>query len=68
MLAIESQQTEELNVALLRRCMSNDPDACHELFTRYNRRIFNTAYRMCIAGSQASGATPKFLLGSAGSP
>ena len=52
MLAIESQPTEEVNVALLNRCVSNDPDACNELFARYNRRIFNTAYR--ILGEEAS--------------
>jgi RNA polymerase sigma-70 factor (ECF subfamily) len=62
MLAIESQQTEELNVALLRRCMSNDPDACHELFTRYNRRIFNTAYRMLGEDSSAEDALQETLL------
>jgi RNA polymerase sigma-70 factor (ECF subfamily) len=50
--AIESQSNEEINVAVLHRCMSNDPDACNELFTRYNRRIFNTAYR--ILGEEAS--------------
>ena len=52
MLAIESQPNEEVNVALLNRCLSNDPDACNELFTRYNRKIFNTAYR--ILGEEAS--------------
>jgi RNA polymerase sigma-70 factor, ECF subfamily len=52
MLAIESQQNEEVNAALLNRCLSDDPDACNELFTRYNRRIFNTAYR--ILGEEAS--------------
>ena len=50
--AIESQSTEAVNVALLRRCMTKDPDACSELFARYNRRIFNTAYR--ILGEEAS--------------
>jgi RNA polymerase sigma-70 factor, ECF subfamily len=49
---IESQPSEEINVALLRRCMSNDPDACSELFAQYNRRIYNTAYR--ILGEEAS--------------
>jgi len=52
MLATESQPNEEVNVALLNRCLSNDPDACNELFARYNRRIFNTAYR--ILGEEAS--------------
>jgi RNA polymerase sigma-70 factor (ECF subfamily) len=52
MLAIEPQPTEEVNVALLRRCLSNDPEAYNELFNRYNRRILNTAYR--ILGEEAS--------------
>jgi RNA polymerase sigma-70 factor (ECF subfamily) len=52
MLAIEPQPTEEVNVALLHRCLSNDPEAYNELFNRYNRRILNTAYR--ILGEEAS--------------
>ncbi len=52
MQAIETQPNEEINVAILNRCLANDPDACNELFTRYNRRIFNTAYR--ILGEEAS--------------
>lgn len=52
MLALEPQTTEEVNVALLHRCLSNDPDAYNELFNLYNRRILNTAYR--ILGEEAS--------------
>jgi RNA polymerase sigma-70 factor (ECF subfamily) len=48
----EFQSQDEANGELLRRCSSNDPDACNELFARYNRRIFNTAYR--ILGEEAS--------------
>jgi RNA polymerase sigma-70 factor, ECF subfamily len=59
---IESQPTEEVNVALLRRCMSNDPDACSELFSRYNRRIFNTAYRILGEESYAEDALQETLL------
>jgi|WetSurMetagenome_2_1015567.scaffolds.fasta_scaffold01755_8 RNA polymerase sigma-70 factor, ECF subfamily len=53
-MAIYGLQTnsEEDNQGLLRRCRSNDPEACTELFSRYNRRIFNTAYR--ILGEEAS--------------
>jgi RNA polymerase sigma-70 factor (ECF subfamily) len=43
---------EEMNLALLQRCQENDPDAYSEFFSRYNRRIFNTAYR--ILGEEAS--------------
>ena len=60
--ATESQPAEEVNVALLHRCMSNDPDACNELFTRYNRRIFNTAYRILGEESSAEDALQETLL------
>jgi len=40
------------NVALIDRCQMNDAEACNELLSRYNRRIFNTAYR--ILGEEAS--------------
>jgi RNA polymerase sigma-70 factor, ECF subfamily len=51
MLATEPQQAEE-NVELLNRCLSNDPEAYNEFFSLYNRKIFNTAYR--ILGEEAS--------------
>jgi RNA polymerase sigma-70 factor (ECF subfamily) len=60
--AIESQPNEEINVALLNRCLSNDPDACNELFTQYNRRIFNTAYRILGEESSAEDALQETLL------
>jgi RNA polymerase sigma-70 factor, ECF subfamily len=59
---VESQSTEEVNVALLRRCRSNDPDACSQLFTRYNRKIFNTAYRILGEESSAEDALQETLL------
>lgn len=60
--AIESQSTEAVNVALLRRCMTKDPDACSELFARYNRRIFNTAYRILGEESSAEDALQETLM------
>lgn len=60
--AIESQPSEEMNVALLRRCMLNDSDACNELFSRYNRKIFNTAYRILGEESSAEDALQETLL------
>jgi RNA polymerase sigma-70 factor (ECF subfamily) len=61
-MAIETQSLEEFNVTLLHRCMSNDPDACSELFARYNRRIFNTAYRILGEESSAEDALQETLL------
>ncbi len=60
--AINLQPNDEANAALLRRCMSNDPDACNELYTRYNRRIFNTAYRILGEESSAEDALQETLL------
>jgi RNA polymerase sigma-70 factor, ECF subfamily len=37
---------------LLDRCRMNDQEACREFFLLYNRRIFNTAFR--ILGEEAS--------------
>jgi RNA polymerase sigma-70 factor, ECF subfamily len=62
MLASESQQTEEVNLELLRRCSSNEPEAYNELFSLYNRRIFNTAYRILGEESSAEDALQETLL------
>jgi RNA polymerase sigma-70 factor (ECF subfamily) len=58
----ELQPNEKENLALLRRCRSNDPDACNELYTQYNRRIFNTAYRILGEESSAEDALQETLL------
>ena len=60
--AINLQPNEEVNAALVHRCLSNDPDACNELYTRYNRRIFNTAYRILGEESSAEDALQETLL------
>ena len=63
MLAIEPQPNDEIkNIALLNRCLANDPDACSELFARYNRKIFNTAYRILGEESSAEDALQETLL------
>ena len=48
----EMQNTEDVGLALLKRCVSRDQEAYNELFMRYSRRIFNMAYR--ILGEEAS--------------
>jgi RNA polymerase sigma-70 factor, ECF subfamily len=60
--AIDAQPSEEINVALLRRCMSNDPDAYNKLYAQYNRRIFNIAYRILGEESSAEDALQETLL------
>jgi len=62
MLTSESRPIEDVNVALLDRCRINDPDACSELFARYNRKIFNTAYRILGEESSAEDALQETLL------
>ena len=62
MLTNETNQTEEYNLALLDRCMSKDPDACSELFSQYNRKIFNTAYRILGEESSAEDALQETMM------
>jgi RNA polymerase sigma-70 factor, ECF subfamily len=51
--AVEMQTSQEdISPMLLRRCQQNDPEACNKLYSFYQRRIFNTAYR--ILGEEAS--------------
>lgn len=52
MATIENGQSDKGDMMILQGCISNDPDACDELFSQYNRKIFNTAYR--ILGEEAS--------------
>jgi RNA polymerase sigma-70 factor (ECF subfamily) len=59
---VNLESNEEAGAALLRRCLSNDPDACDELYTRYNRRIFNTAYKILGEESSAEDALQETLL------
>jgi RNA polymerase sigma-70 factor (ECF subfamily) len=53
---------EDISAALLSRCRVNDPDACNELYARYNRKIFNTAYRILGEESSAEDALQETLL------
>ena len=62
MLVDESQPMEDVKMALLNRCRTNDPDACNELFALYNRKIFNTAYRILGEESSAEDALQETLL------
>jgi RNA polymerase sigma-70 factor, ECF subfamily len=62
MLANEIQPGDDMNTALLHRCQTKDPDACNELFARYNRKIFNTAYRILGEESSAEDALQETLL------
>jgi RNA polymerase sigma-70 factor, ECF subfamily len=52
MMEVQAGSDESSNIALMDRCQMNDKEACNELLSRYNRKIFNTAYR--ILGEEAS--------------
>jgi RNA polymerase sigma-70 factor, ECF subfamily len=60
--SIESQHNDDVNAALIERCVSRDPEACNEIFSRYNRKIFNTAYRILGEESSAEDALQETLL------
>jgi RNA polymerase sigma-70 factor, ECF subfamily len=53
---------ETANIALINRCQMNDMAACNELLTKFNRRIFNTAYRILGEESSAEDALQETLL------
>ncbi len=55
------EQIEE-NPELLNRCISNDPEAYDEFFSLYNRKIFNTAFRILGEESSAEDALQETLL------
>lgn len=53
---------EEAGLALLNRCRMKDPEACEEFFSRYTRRILNTAYRILGEESSAEDALQETLI------
>jgi len=56
------RNTEDTGLALLKRCVSQDPEAYNELFARYSRRILNTAYRILGEETSAEDALQETLL------
>ncbi len=66
MTAIAAMETagyeESTNIALIDRCQRNDPEACNELLSRFNGRIFNMAFRILGEESSAEDALQETLL------
>lgn len=58
----EKLDQEEMGSDLLRRCRRDDPEACNALLALYNRRIFNTAYRILGEESKAEDALQEALI------
>jgi RNA polymerase sigma-70 factor, ECF subfamily len=59
---IERIDQEEMGSQLLNRCRLDDPEACNALLALYNRRIFNTAYRILGEESWAEDALQETLI------
>jgi RNA polymerase sigma-70 factor (ECF subfamily) len=63
MLTAQTQSNEDVeNMLLLKRCRANDADACNALMELYNRKIFNTAYRILGEQSRAEDALQETLI------
>src|SRR5213593_171584 len=62
MIAANMSHGEEPSVRLLQRCKRNDPAACNQLLSQFNRRIFNTAYRILGEEASAEDAVQETLL------
>jgi RNA polymerase sigma-70 factor (ECF subfamily) len=58
----EGHQDESSEYQLLERCKSKDAVACNVLLERYNRRIFNTAYRILGEPAWAEDAVQETLM------
>ncbi len=58
----EGLDQEEMGLQLLSRCRRDDPEACNALLALYNRRIFNTAFRILGEESQAEDALQETLI------
>jgi RNA polymerase sigma-70 factor (ECF subfamily) len=59
---LERADQEEMGLSLLRRCRRDDPEACNALLALYNRKIFNTAYRILGEESWAEDALQETLI------
>jgi RNA polymerase sigma-70 factor (ECF subfamily) len=59
---VERMDQEEVGINLLRRCRRDDPEACNALLSLYNRKIFNTAYRILGEESWAEDALQETLI------
>lgn len=60
--ASDNLNQEEMGLNLLDRCRRDDPEACNALLALYNRRIFNTAFRILGEESQAEDALQETLI------
>ena len=59
---LEKTDQEEVGLNLLQRCRRDDPEACNALLMLYNRKIFNTAYRILGEESWAEDALQETMI------
>jgi RNA polymerase sigma-70 factor (ECF subfamily) len=59
---LERLDQEEVGLNLLRRHRRDDPEACNALLALYNRRIFNTAFRILGEETSAEDALQETLI------
>ena len=59
---LEKADQEEVGLSLLHRCRKDDPEACNALLALYNRKIFNTAFRILGEESWAEDALQETLI------
>ena len=62
MSAIETNKTPTENVSLAPHSFARDPEACTKIYSLYNRKIFNTAYRILGEESSAEDALQETML------
>jgi RNA polymerase sigma-70 factor, ECF subfamily len=62
MKTVDKSEQEDMGLNLLNRCRRDDPEACNALLALYNRRIFNTAYRILGEESWAEDALQETLI------
>lgn len=62
MSAIETNKTPEERVSSFPHPFVQDPEACNKIYSLYNRKIFNTAYRILGEESSAEDALQETML------
>ena len=62
MAAMESSIRNNLDMAIVSTPYRDDPDVCNKIYSLYNRKIFNTAYRILGEESSAEDALQETML------
>lgn len=62
MAAMEGNIMNNLDMAIVSTPLKDDPDVCNKIYSLYNRKIFNTAYRILGEESSAEDAVQETML------